>query len=131
MTSMKVKSTYVFLLVGLLLGAGITSAIFLYREHEVQPAGVTVLRESDISSSTGYMFTDPLVSVTDNSDAPEYTALQKQVTDYIQTEKNSGVSSVSVNFRDIVNSDGFSVNPSELYDPASLTKIPLMMAYYA
>ena len=40
------------------------------------------------------------------------------------------LSSASVRFSDIEASEGFTINPDEQYDPASLTKVPLAMAYY-
>lgn len=91
------------------------------------------LRQSDIASSTAYRLTDPLLTVSANSTAtaPEFVALQAQIQAYIDQEEADGhLTAASVSFRDISHSDGFSVNPSLLYAPASLTKIPLAMAYY-
>jgi len=92
-----------------------------------------VVRESDLASSTGYEFTDPLITVsTGSANSPEYVGLQTQVQNYLNAqEQQNGLSSASVRFSDIEASESFTINPDEEYDPASLTKIPLAMAYYA
>jgi beta-lactamase class A len=94
-----------------------------------------IVRQSDIASSSTYMLTDPLVSVSENpsngAPTPEYTATYRKINTYISSQESNGASAVSVNFRDIDDADGFTINPSVLYDPASLTKVPLAMAYYA
>ncbi|HUO56366.1 MAG TPA: serine hydrolase [Candidatus Paceibacterota bacterium] len=91
------------------------------------------VRESDIASSSAYMFTDPLISVSsgNGNPAPEYVPLTQKVNLYIASQQKNGLTVASVSFRDISSSDGFIINPTTLYDPASLTKIPLAMAYYA
>lgn len=91
-----------------------------------------VVRESDINASDGYVFTDPLISVSVAGDAPseKYLPLQQAISSFAQSGQAQGVSSVSVYFRDIDASEGFTINPQETYDPASLTKVPLAMAYY-
>ncbi len=94
-----------------------------------------VVRQSDIASSSAYTLTDPLISVSanpsDGSPAPEYTATYQKINSYITAQEKNGLMTASVNFRDIDNADGFNINSMLLYDPASLTKIPLAMAYYA
>jgi beta-lactamase class A len=91
-----------------------------------------VVRESDFASSTGYEFTDPLITVsTGSANSPDYAALQAQVQDYLnKQEQTGGLASASVRFSDIEATESFTINPDEEYDPASLTKIPLAMAYY-
>jgi beta-lactamase class A len=115
---------------GFLCGGIIAAAVTYFFFQQVAP--VKVLRESDITSSGNYTFTDPLLSVTSaGSDAPEYASLQKQVQSYLAAQTASGLSSASVRFGDIEASEGFTVNPDTMYAPASLTKVPLAMAYYA
>lgn len=99
---------------------------------QTQNQTVRPLRESDIASSSGYAFTDPLLTVTSSgSDAPEYAALQQQIQSYFNAQEQGSLSSGSVRFSDIEEQEGFTINPDDTYDPASLTKIPLAMAYYA
>jgi beta-lactamase class A len=113
--------------IGMTMGGAIA-----YAWLRASPAPVRALRESDIPSSSGYTFTDPLLglAMSGNVATSDYNNLQQQVASYISQEKQSGLQVASVNFRDIEQSDGFTVSPDISYDPASLTKVPLMMAYY-
>ena len=91
------------------------------------------LRESDLASSTGYAFTDPLIGLASANtyNAPQYAKLMDQVQSYINTEKQTDLFSAAVKFNDIEASQGFTIDPTEQFDPASLTKVPLAMAYYS
>ena len=117
-------------ILGFVIGALVASIVASFF-FSSQASPVKILRESDISSSSGYTFTDPLISVSvgGNND-PEYAQLQEQVQSYITSQEQSGLSSASVRFSDIEAAEGFTINPDETYDPASLTKVPLAMAYY-
>ena len=116
---------------GIGFAAGIALAVLYFHIVEPQMQQVKVVRESDIASSTAYMFTDPLIGVTSgNTTSPAYASLRTRINSYIASEATAGLDSASVNFRDIDASQGFTINPAETYDPASLTKIPLAMAYY-
>ncbi|MDR3570829.1 MAG: serine hydrolase [Candidatus Pacebacteria bacterium] len=95
---------------------------------------IQALRESNIASSTGYAFTDPLIGLasTNGVNSPQYFQLQNQVQDYINAQEQQGdLFSAAVKFSDIEAAQGFTINPGEQYDPASLTKVPLTMAYYS
>jgi beta-lactamase class A len=97
------------------------------------PPKVQALRESDIPSSSGYTFTDPLIGLSSSDSttpAAQYVHLDTTVATYIAQQKQNGLYSASIKFADIEQSGGFIINPDEEYDPASLTKVPLMMAYY-
>lgn len=115
-----------FLVGGLLAGFGV---YFL----TPQPPQIKSLRESDIASSTGYTFTDPLIglSSTNTVNSSQYAQLQNAIQDYISSQEQTDLFSASVKFSDIEASQGFTINPTEQYDPASLTKVPLAMAYYS
>jgi beta-lactamase class A len=117
---------------GFIAGALVASLAALIFYTQTDPPTVKALRESDISSSSGYTYTDPLIGLTSNSgNTPQdYVPLQQQIQSYINTQNIAGLNSTSVKFSDILQSEGFTINPDELYDPASLTKVPLAMAYY-
>lgn len=109
---------------------GIAIALLAQCLAHPDSSALRVVRQSDISSSTAYTFTDPLIGTTGGGDSSEYQAPQNQITAYITKQQQSGLVSASVNFRDIEESDGFTINPDTTYDPASLTKVPLAMAYF-
>jgi beta-lactamase class A len=123
-----------FAAIGFIAGAIVAAGVALTFFTAHQPSTMKALRESDISSSSGYTFTDPLIGLSSgsaNNSAPEYAALEAQINTYIASQGSSGLSSASVKFGDIEDSEGFTINPDETYDPASLTKVPLAMSYYA
>jgi beta-lactamase class A len=106
----------------------IASLMWQYFEPASKPKA---LRESDIPTShTGYKFIDPLIGLSGADSPPKYGGIKNQVAAYVESQKASGLIIASVNFRDINESGGFVLNPKELYTPASLNKVPEMMAYY-
>lgn len=61
----------------------------------------------------------------------EYVALRNELIKFIEQEKKNGhIKSVSVYFRDMQNGPIMSINSSENFTPASLLKLPIMIAYY-
>ena len=95
------------------------------------PASFAALRESDLSANgSGYKFIDPLIGLTGTNASDSYDAMQQDVQTYIAAQKSRGLITATVDFRDIKATGGFALNPDELYTPASLNKVPVMMAYY-
>lgn len=121
-------------LVGILsfiCGAALSGVIVALAYSQVKPQTLTPVRQSDIEPGSAYTFTDPLIGfASSNIESPEYDALEADVQSYIAGQKNSGLVAASVYFRDINQSKGFTINPNELYYPASLYKVPVMMTYY-
>lgn len=121
--------------VGYCAGIACTVVFCFVLQANDASSNIRVVRESNlaVSSSTDDTLTDPLISVSVGgpNPAPEYAALYQQVSSYITAQENNGLTIASVSFRDINEADGFNINPSQLYDPASLTKVPLAMAYYS
>lgn len=94
-------------------------------------SGSSELRESDIPSATTYKLTDPIIGVSaSGQDSTDYADLQSSIDHYIAHQENNGLTSASVYFSDILKSERFVENPTTLYNPASLMKVPLMMSYY-
>lgn len=60
-----------------------------------------------------------------------YTKLKHQLNDFINQELNDKVvSNVSIYFRDLQNGPILGINEHELFSPASLLKLPLLLTYY-
>ncbi len=88
------------------------------------------LRQSDFPEALSkYQFIDPLIGSTGGNNAPQYGTLEQDITEYISSQKQKGLIAASVYFRDINDVSAFSVYPEERYTPASLYKVPVMMAY--
>jgi len=120
-----------FALGGFVVGALVTGAVAFFisgTESGPTPHG---LRESDITGTDQYKFIDPLIGVSSTqTNAPQYAALQQSITDYIATYQKNGLTAASVRFSDIRAAEGFTVYPDEIYNPSSLNKVPVMLAYF-
>jgi beta-lactamase class A len=82
------------------------------------------------SRSGGYRFINPLLECDQYaaSKLNSIVKLETQVKDYIQVAQNEGrVNFVSVYFRDLNNGPWIGINENEIYSPASLLKVPIMM----
>lgn len=80
----------------------------------------------------GNQFTSPLLlgDVENNKDSTELSDLSKQVQSIISKAQSDGsLASASVYYRTLQGGEQINVNGDEKYFPASLTKVPLMMAY--
>lgn len=78
----------------------------------------------------GYEFISPLIDCQDEREfkGNAFTrSLKGEITDFVKNQKKQ---EISVFFRDLKNGPLISINPKLKFNPASLTKIPLMMAYY-
>ncbi len=113
-------------MVGALLGVGGT----LLLSSQQPSSKPKALRESDFATARSqYEFIDPLIGTRGVGQPEKYDAIKKQVSAFIES-RSPELQIASVDFRDINESAGFVVNPTEMYTPASLNKVPVMMAYY-
>ena len=83
---------------------------------------------------TGYQYTSPLISC--NLGSVKLFSQDQSALDAIQStiakDKNAGdITDASVYFSDFMTNRWATVNGDEKYYPASLGKVPIMMAYYA
>jgi len=94
-------------------------------------------KEGDVTRGTeirqsGYAFTSPLLECEVDSGSPILKASELKIKQAIQSEvieKNPNVS-ISLYYRDLRNGPWFGINEENTYSPASLLKVPLMIAYY-
>ncbi len=84
--------------------------------------------------ASGYKFISPLLECEMGEGMNRLTGLnplQKDIDEFIEGEKNAGtISDAAVYFRDLNNGPWFGVNEHAAFSPASLLKLPVMMAYY-
>jgi hypothetical protein len=119
-------------LVGFVSGCAMSS-VFYFLFFPTSAALIKPLRESSLNGSAQYKFIDPLLGVsgTGATTAPEYSPLESLLRTYISDQIEQGnLSSASVIVSDINQAQGFVINPDENYSPASLLKVPTMIAYY-
>ena len=114
-------------------GVGAVSAvgILLLIQSQSTNQPPRALRQSDVPNALSeYKFIDPLIATKGFIDSPKYNEMKRDAEAYIAEEKKNGLATVTIYFRDIRQQGGFTVNPDELYTPASLYKVPIMMVYY-
>jgi beta-lactamase class A len=119
---------------GLIFGITIT-AIFLYFFYIKDNINQKFypLRLSDLNTEENYRLIDPLLGIkrVDDYINPEFEDLEEEVNSIIENYKNNGkIKTASVSFRDAKKSGGFIINSKEEYSPASLMKVPTMIAYF-
>lgn len=88
--------------------------------------------EDSVSRQGGYAFINPLLScdISENKQFENYQPITKKLEKYIREHtSNDGVQSISVYFRGLDTGHWSGVNENTKYSPASLLKVPLMIAY--
>lgn len=116
------------------LAAGFLGGFFYGRYFDTYQISKTLADVNFVRlESPNYVFIKPLLTVKygDQKDFFEFAPLQKK----IESEVNSltadkSAKAISVYFRDLSNGHWVGVNEDEEFNPASLFKIPLMIAYF-
>jgi beta-lactamase class A len=80
---------------------------------------------------TGYKYISPLLDCENTLPLNyNYTQLKSSIQKIIDTKiSNHEVGSISLYYRDLNNGPWIEINPDDKFSPASLLKVPLMMAY--
>ena len=130
MSSSHTQTVYIAtaLIVGFLGGIGSGYALYAKNEDQMPPL-------SQRLDSDQYRFTNPLL---DNSDADAYTLLNRNIRDLkerIETITkiaidNGSIRNGSVYYRDLNNGPWLLTGEQHEYKPASLFKVPLMIAFF-
>lgn len=121
---MRPLSIFLILLIGLCVGIGGT--ILFYQNKPVQVSKAQQIRQG------GYSYINPLleceVGLTSQT---SFTPIKTQIEDIINNIKSRGMAEeVSVYLRDLNNGPYLGINDDAEFSPASLLKIPIMIAYY-
>lgn len=112
----------IFLTIGGIIGA---YGMYYYRTNFLQPTS-TAVREG------GYELINPLLScsISENKQSNLYKPINDKFKAYIDNAiSNNDADSISVYFRSLDGSRWSGVNENVGYSPASLLKLPLMIAY--
>lgn len=122
MSKKQISMVFIFFIVGIMIGYFVNP---LFRNDDDLN-----INEDTFIRLNGYEFTNPLLEceVRQNINNKEIFSFKENVEDYI-SHKNSNVKSVSLYFRDLNNGVWFGINEKEDFSPASLLKVPIMMAY--
>jgi len=118
----------VFFVFGALVGKFVWGASLAKEGEDALDDELTEVREG------GYKYISPLLECETGKDTYRLNGLndlRSEVTHLVENEKIAGnVTDVAVYFRDLNNGPWFGVNEHVAFSPASLLKLPVMMAYY-
>ena len=120
------KITFISLSLVLSFAFGIIASPYL-----LDPEIISNTKE--IRKNFNYKFISPLLECEGSniSQDPNLTSLKKAIEYLIDQEKeNNKISLASVYYRDLNNGPWISINATEYFSPASLIKVPVMIAYY-
>lgn len=115
-----------YLIVLFVLLAGLIVGFFIGTGNAGQKS------QSNVSENCTYTYINPLRCLENGTkQTGEYTAFRKKLQQKIDEWAQSGVvENVSIQFRDLENGPTMSINVQEEFAPASLLKVPLLMAVY-
>jgi len=90
----------------------------------------TIKRDSQEKHQFGYTYISPLLECADNQYLNR-SELEEKINRLVNKELNNNrVSHISIYFRDLNNGPWFGINENEKFTPASLLKVPILIAYF-
>lgn len=125
----KILSSPYFNFVSFVFGIFLASTVF----YIIRPLPPTNSDFKELRHQGNYKFINPLLECddTDFSIDKNLVDLQHSIKQLINNGVNQkDVSFASVYYRDLNNGAWFGINENELFSPASLVKVPLMITYY-
>ncbi|MDD5574949.1 MAG: class A beta-lactamase-related serine hydrolase [Candidatus Omnitrophica bacterium] len=104
---------------------GISGHIFISRLIKKRTPAYLEIRKG------GYAFINPLIECESQEVIPELINFKNKIAEFVRAAlQNKEALEISVYFRDLNNGPSFSVNENKKFLPASLLKVPIMMAYF-
>src|SRR4051812_25087742 len=84
----------------------------------------------EIDRSGGYRFIKPIVDAKQECESQKYKSVKDDIANLIKGYKDNGsLTSASVYLQDFKQNDWIGYNDTEKYNPGSLLKVPLLIAY--
>jgi len=111
----------------IILIVGVSVGVFLQKYYLPHTAS-----ENYVVREGGYNFINPLLScdISENKQFAEYQPLKNKFQTYIEKNiQNGNATDISVYFRGLDSGHWSGVNENDKYSPASLLKVPIMIAY--
>jgi len=128
----KINTPWVIIPCSLALGAAVSFAITKNQFLKSERALLDQVRPVHIQNNK-YQYINPLIgySIPDVGEFSEFKPLEAKINAYITSAKqNKQATEVSVYFRDLNLGRWTGINENEQYDPASMLKVVIMIAYY-
>ncbi len=126
------RREYIFLIAGLSIGA-LFAWVFMYFSNEASLASIFKTVEPIRQEGSKYQFINPLLAcdLPESTNFDEYTVLEGHIKSLITKEKDDGAANeVSVYVKELTRGRWVGVDETVKYDPASLMKVVLMIAYF-
>lgn len=117
----------------LVLAAVLALGYFLGFEVNKSSDQTDISQQPDLLRMGGYKFTNPLLDFEPSRyvGVKEFSGLEDKLNQYINDQKTKGnLKQGSIYFRDLKNGPWLGINEKEPFSPASLLKLPVMMAYF-
>ncbi len=128
MTAVYKKQLAFFVLAALIVGLGMGFGLG-YASHPKSTAVSQTIREN----SDKYKFIHPLLALARpdiSTPTPSYAKLARDVDSFLSEQKRKAyINSASVYFIDYGENGSFAINEKEAYDPASMLKVVIMVAF--
>jgi beta-lactamase class A len=127
------RTKWLVVLIGIALCVGFIGGYFFSQ------SGIVILTNSIKRSlkpiteeGTAYTFVNPILAyrTPEATLLGEYVSLKSALQSIVNTNTQSGTSSVAVYFRDLGAGSWVGINQDATYYPASLLKVPIMIAFY-
>jgi len=111
---------FIFFCLGLIIG---------YKSNAVNKITKTVTNSNEVREG-GYSYINPLLECeyTENFGSTEFAALESDLKRFVDSD-GSNLQETAIYFRDLNNGPWFGINQDADFAPASLLKVPVMMAY--
>jgi len=136
------KIPFYYMIIAAILGGAITYTVFeLSMKIDAANASTTDSKNniantgaSSCKSTTirlkGYNYINPVLYTEKDCESEDLDPLKQSINDYIASEKAKGtLTTASVCIRIPGKAQWTSINPDEMYHPASLNKVPILITY--
>ncbi len=100
--------------------------------HGMTPTGAYLPVDPPLRAKGDYKYINRLLAcgTWESADSDQYSLLKRKVENFLTTATNSGkVSSAGIYFRELQGGRWFGINENAKFSPASLLKVPIMIAY--
>lgn len=121
------------LLIGLIIGWGMNSILSGHTSKRLKTDQVNARNDSNNKTTSKFNFINPYVLTPEfgRINNRELTSFKDEVEHYcINAKKDKAIKQISVYFRDLSNGSWTGINEKEKFIPASLSKVPILMAIF-
>jgi beta-lactamase class A len=126
------KYKYFFYIIAVILAVVLFFSGFFLGKNIKPESIISDVEQSKEIRQAGYTFINPLLECELNGNSAILKSTELKINKTIQTEiiEKNPDASISLYYRDLKNGPWLGINEQQSYSPASLLKVPIMIAYY-